>query len=119
MTSFNDLTNNSELGSNGRYLVKSRKKENALKASTQVWGGGLIIVVEYGSVSYVKMTDGKTIFTNLSPVGSGGSGGVQTINGKSGSSVTLTASDVAAATPAQVNAKVSTTAIASHNGVAS
>lgn len=71
MTRFDDLTRNSILGTNGKYLVGSKKKEDALKASTQVWEGGLIIVVSYEGVNYVKMTDGAKPFSQLGSEGGG------------------------------------------------
>jgi len=69
MTHYDDLTNNSTLGTNGRYLVKSKKKEDALNASKQVWEGGLIIVVEYEGTNYVKITDGANTFVSLASEG--------------------------------------------------
>lgn len=69
MTNFDDLTLNSTLGTNGKYLVKSKKKEDALNASIQVWEGGLIIVVQYSGTNYIKITDGANTFSNLSSDG--------------------------------------------------
>lgn len=75
MNGLNDLTRNSELSTNGRYLVKSQAKEAALLASSQVWEGGFTIVVDYDNVKYVKITDGEKTFTNIEKTGEGGGGG--------------------------------------------
>lgn len=77
----NDLTNNSELGSNGRYLVKSRAKENALNASKQIWKGGVVIVVQYGATNYVKITDGENTFANLNKSSEGTGGDIASVTG--------------------------------------
>ena len=71
MNRLNDLAKNTELGSNGRYLVKSRVKETALLASTQIFDGGFTIVVDYGNTKYVKVTDGEKTFSALAKVGEG------------------------------------------------
>lgn len=98
MTRLDDLTNNSTLGTNGRYLVGSKKKEDALKASKQVWEGGLIIVVSYAGTNYIKLTDGKNTFAQLAS-----EGGAPTVTSDEISDATtvgkalLTASDAAAA----------------------
>ena len=73
-------------------LVKSREKEKALEDSDQIPYGGIMVIVQYGSTRYIKITDGKLKFSEIAKEGEGG--GIQTINGKSGSSVTLGSSDI-------------------------
>lgn len=76
MGAFNDLARNTTLAPNGRYIAKSKVKEDALLASTQIWKGGLIITIDYEGVQYVKITDGKSKFSDLARVGEGtGPGG--------------------------------------------
>jgi len=73
-------------------MVKSREKEKALEESDQIPYGGIMVIVQYGSTRYVKITDGKLKFSEIAKEGE--VGGIQTINGKSGSSVTLGSSDI-------------------------
>lgn len=82
----NDLTRNTSLIYDDVRICKSKKKEDALKASTQVWQKGVRIYVRYGNVGYNKVTDGISTFSILPEIGGGTPGGdnASTLNGQNG-----------------------------------
>lgn len=80
----NDLTKNAKRIADDVWIVKSKKKEDALKASTQVFPGGSTVVVARPGANYVKITDGSKTFSELKTVGEGEDGpggGVQSVTG--------------------------------------
>lgn len=83
----NDLTRNTSLIYDDVRMCKSKKKEDALLASNQVWQKGVRIYVRYGNVGYNKLTDGVSTFSELPEIGGGSPGGddASTLEGQPGS----------------------------------
>lgn len=104
------LFGNSEPIANNTRIVRSKKKEDAINASDQISDGGTIVVVSYGTTSYVKVTDGAKTFSALKKLGEGedaGSVAWGTITGTLTAQGDLNTALAGKASTASVTAKVS------------